>query len=78
MPSHTPRICADIVQPFGQSSERATGDNTMFTKAILGLAVILVTASGALAATRTHNIPSQNTYIADCVHVAFPQCSGGQ
>ena len=35
----------------------------MFTKAALGLAVILVTASGALAATRTQNtVPSQNVY----------------
>jgi hypothetical protein len=33
------------------------------TKAILGLAVILVTASGALAATKTQsNVPSQNVY----------------
>jgi hypothetical protein len=33
----------------------------MFTKATLGLVVILVTASGALAATKTHsNVPSQN------------------
>jgi hypothetical protein len=64
------------------------------TKAILGLAVILGTASGALAATKTQsNIPNQNVYnpagaesgvivdrhprIPDCVHVAFPQCSGG-
>ena len=66
----------------------------MFTKATFGLAVILVTASGALAATKTQsNVPSQNVYnpasaypgvtvdghprILDCVHVAFPQCSGG-
>jgi hypothetical protein len=35
----------------------------MFTKATLGLAVILVTASGALAATKTQsNVPSQNVY----------------
>ena len=35
----------------------------MFTKAAFGLALILATASGALAATRTHNIaPSQNAY----------------
>jgi hypothetical protein len=33
----------------------------MFTKATLGLAVILATASGALAATKTHGIsPTQN------------------
>jgi hypothetical protein len=67
----------------------------MFTKAILGLAVVLVTASGALAATKTQsNVGRQNVYnpagadsdttvdhhhprILDCVHVAFPQCSGG-
>ena len=65
----------------------------MFTKATLGLAVILVTASGALAATKPlSNVPSQNAHspeaypgtavdrqprILDCVHVAFPQCSGG-
>ncbi len=35
----------------------------MFTRATVGLAVILVTASGALAATKTQNIvPSQNVY----------------
>ncbi len=35
----------------------------MFTKATLGLAVILATASGALAATKTHNIaPSHDVY----------------
>jgi len=56
----------------------------MLTKALLGLAVILVTASGALAATKTQSIPSQNeynpagAYVADCVRVPFPQCSGGQ
>jgi len=37
----------------------------MFTKATAALAVILATASGALAATKSHNInpnPSQNVY----------------
>jgi hypothetical protein len=35
----------------------------MFTKAILGLAVILATASGALAATKTYNVdPSHPAY----------------
>jgi hypothetical protein len=35
----------------------------MFTKATLGLAVILATASGALAATKTHTIaPSHDVY----------------
>ncbi len=35
----------------------------MFTKATLGLAVVLVTASGALAATKNQsNVPSQNVY----------------
>jgi hypothetical protein len=35
----------------------------MFTKATLGLAVILATASGALAATKTYDIaPSHNGY----------------
>jgi len=35
----------------------------MFTKATAVLAVILATASGALAATKTHNIdPSQSVY----------------
>jgi hypothetical protein len=35
----------------------------MFTKATLGLAVALVTASGALAATKTQGtVPSQNMY----------------
>jgi hypothetical protein len=32
----------------------------MFTKATLGLAVILATASGALAATKSHNVASSN------------------
>jgi hypothetical protein len=35
----------------------------MFTKATLGLAVILATASGALAATKTYNVdPSHPAY----------------
>ena len=35
----------------------------MFTKATLGLAVILATASGALAATRTHSTaPGHDVY----------------
>jgi hypothetical protein len=35
----------------------------MFTKATFGLAVILITASGALAATKNqNNVPSQNVY----------------
>jgi hypothetical protein len=34
--------------------------NTMFTKTAFGLAVILATASGALAATKTHNIDSHH------------------
>jgi hypothetical protein len=35
----------------------------MFAKATLGLAVILATASGALAATKTHNAaPSRDVY----------------
>jgi hypothetical protein len=35
----------------------------MFSKTAFGLAIILATASGALAATKTHNIgPSQNGY----------------
>jgi len=33
----------------------------MFTKTTLGLAVILATASGALAATKSHNITPSNT-----------------
>jgi hypothetical protein len=37
----------------------------MFTKATLGLAVILATASGALAATKSHHVaPSSNAYSA--------------
>jgi hypothetical protein len=37
--------------------------NTMFTKTAFGVALILATASGALAATKTHNIAaSQNAY----------------
>ncbi len=35
----------------------------MFTKTTFGLAIILATASGALAATKTHSIaPSQTAY----------------
>jgi hypothetical protein len=35
----------------------------MFSKTAFGLAIILATASGTLAATKTHNIaPSQNAY----------------
>jgi hypothetical protein len=35
----------------------------MFTKTAFGLAIILATASGALAATKTHNIaPGHNAY----------------
>jgi hypothetical protein len=35
----------------------------MFTKTAFGLAIILATASGALAATKTHNIaPAHNMY----------------
>jgi hypothetical protein len=38
----------------------------MFTKAAVGLAVILVAASGALAATKTHGVaPSRDTYSVD-------------
>jgi hypothetical protein len=37
----------------------------MFTKATLGLAVILVTASGALAAKKSHSVaPTSATYSA--------------
>jgi hypothetical protein len=61
----------------------------MLTKAILGVAIILVIASGALAAKKSQSAPSGNVYnpagaavddyphILDCVHVTFPQCSGG-
>jgi hypothetical protein len=36
----------------------------MFTKATLGLAVILATVSGALAATKSHNVaPSRDAYM---------------
>lgn len=38
----------------------------MFTKATLGLAVILATVSGALAATKTHI-----TAVRDSVHAAY-------
>ena len=35
----------------------------MFSKTAFGLAIILATASGALAATKTHNVaPSHNAY----------------
>jgi hypothetical protein len=40
----------------------------MFTKATLGLAVILATVSGALAATKTHI-----TAVRDAVHAAYNQ-----
>jgi hypothetical protein len=37
--------------------------NIMFAKTAFGLALVLATASGALASTRTHNIaPNQNGY----------------
>jgi hypothetical protein len=36
-------------------------ENTMLTKAILGLAVILATASGALAVTKSHSV-APNAY----------------
>ena len=60
----------------------------MFTKATLGLAVILATASGALAAIKTHSAAVSAAYsqargyqdgqirLDDCMHVAFPQCDG--
>ena len=38
----------------------------MFTKATVGLAVILATASGALAATKTHGVaPNRDTHSVD-------------
>jgi hypothetical protein len=38
-------------------------EHTMFTKAALGFAVILATASGALAATKSHNVaPGHDAY----------------
>jgi hypothetical protein len=48
---------------FGQQSSETNQheENTMFTKAILGLAVILATASGALAATKRHSVAT-NAY----------------
>ena len=62
----------------------------MLTKATLGLAVILAIASGALAATKSHNVPGgvhagysasvagegSQIRLDDCVHVTFPQCDG--
>jgi hypothetical protein len=42
---------------------RKQEEGTMFTKATLGLAVILATASGALAATKSHNMtPTHDVY----------------
>jgi len=42
----------------------------MFTKTVFGLALMLATASGALAATKTHNIaPSPNGYNAAGAYV---------
>jgi hypothetical protein len=50
-----------LTKPFGQLEE----EETMFTKATLGLAVILATASLALAAPRSHNVaPSHDAYSA--------------
>jgi hypothetical protein len=49
-----------LTEPYGQYHTKET--DTMFTKATLGLAVILATASGALAATKTHSIPTQSGY----------------
>lgn len=41
----------------------------MFTKATLGLAVILLTASGALAAKKSHSVaPSNTTYSVSVNH----------
>jgi hypothetical protein len=46
---------------FGQIEE----EDTMFTRATLGLAVILATASGALAAMKSHVVaPSRDAYTA--------------
>jgi hypothetical protein len=44
------------MRAFDQSNEQQ-GDNTMFTKATLVLAVILVTASGALTTAIAANAP---------------------
>ena len=45
----------------------------MFTKVTLGLAVIFATASGALAATKTHI-----TAVRDAVHAAYNAPDAGQ
>jgi hypothetical protein len=48
-----------LTEPFGHISQRTHNkEDTMFTKTALGLAVILATASGALAATKSRNVAS--------------------
>jgi hypothetical protein len=42
-----------LTEPFGQLSPDTKEPDIMFAKAVFGLAVILATASGALAATKS-------------------------
>jgi len=57
-----------MTEPFGHllPGRSYRRENAMFTKATLGLAVILTTVSGALAATKTHI-----TAVRDSVHAAY-------
>jgi hypothetical protein len=56
-----------LTEPFGHSFRTVLQEgNTMFTKATLGLAVVVATVSGALAATKTHV-----TAVRDAVHAAY-------
>jgi hypothetical protein len=57
-----------LTEPYGQYIQNSTrtnhtGDNAMFTKIGFGLAIILATVSGSLAATKIQSTgPSQNVY----------------
>jgi hypothetical protein len=56
-----------LTEPFGHFSRTVLQEgNTMFTKATLGLAVVVAIVSGALAATKTHV-----TAVRDAVHAAY-------
>jgi hypothetical protein len=77
------------VKPANPDSVNASQKRRMImtttTKAALGLAIILATASGGLAATRGHKSTQQSSapiarqaypVVDDAVHVAFPQQGG--
>jgi hypothetical protein len=45
-----------LTEPFGQLPNANQEENTMFAKVAFGMAVVLATASGALATTRTSGV----------------------